>query len=109
MLDFYRKLYREIKKSNCNNKEKKLLEIINAVEAWKKNKDFGSEEVGGNGVCYECKVKTARSGHWNCEDCADFIPAGCNKRLTIPEIQKKLEQWSKKENWENMAEGVFIS
>jgi hypothetical protein len=106
MLDYYRKLYKLIKKSSVNNKEERLAEIVKAVELWKLNPTFGSKEVNGNGVCYECHLKLAREGHYNCEECAGVQLNGKIRR-TIPEIQKILEQWSKRITWEDEVEMVF--
>lgn len=108
MLDYYRKLYKEIRKSNFLNKEERLLEIVNAVEVWKKNKNYGSVEVNGNGLCSQCFIKTARLGHWNCEKCSGVLSHSIKtKNLNIKEIQKRLLEMGNSKDWEKETENVF--
>lgn len=71
--------------------------IVFMANELKQGKGFGSEEKGGNGLCYECFVKPARPNHWNCEECAR---QGTKKVVEIMGMQKAIM---------GMAEDVAIS
>jgi hypothetical protein len=61
--------------------------IVFMANELKKGKHFGSEDKGGNGLCYECFVKPARPNHWNCDECSR---RGTKKVVEIMAMQKAI-------------------
>lgn len=101
----YPQLDDDLKRSKCEALGKDCrwqIDRLNALdlteEEWKTavNVDtYGCVSLGGNGLCYECKLFAARPGRHNCQRCADWPALG----HTVPRsIEKKIEimkNWAK--------------
>ena len=65
-----------------------------AIKAYLQNPKWGSEEVGGNSICYTCHLLPARVGHYNCLQCAGQEKVNYEAR-SVQGMQQAILEWSR--------------